>query len=76
MESSCRILEDVLDVNIASWPALMGQEVSIVKNRKKKSTIAKIYPLTAGSGDPGHSLRGPTGSLRNVLSVFIESIRE
>jgi hypothetical protein len=55
MELSCKISEDVSDANIASWPALMGQEVSIAKNRKKRITIAKIYPLTAVSGDPGPS---------------------
>jgi hypothetical protein len=70
MESSCRISEDVSDANIASSPAPMGQEVSIAKNRKKRNTIAKIYPLTAVFGDPGHSLTGPMESLRSALSVF------
>jgi hypothetical protein len=76
MGSSCRISEDVSDANIALWPAPMGQEVSIAKNKKKKSTTGRICLLIAVFGDLGHSPRGPMGSLRNALSVFIESIRE
>jgi hypothetical protein len=76
MESLCRILGDVSDANIASWPVLTGQEVSIAKSKKKKNTTGRIGLPIGVFGDFGHSLRGPMGSLRNALSVFIELIKE
>jgi hypothetical protein len=57
----CRISGDVSDANIASSPALTEHEVSIAKNRKKKSTTAKIHPLTEVFGDLGHSHPEPMG---------------
>jgi hypothetical protein len=61
MGSWFRITEDVLDVNTALWPVLMGQGVSIAKNKKKKSTTVKIYLPIGVFGAPGHSLLEPTG---------------
>jgi hypothetical protein len=75
MELSCKISEDVSDASIASWPAPMGQEVLIVKNRKKRNTIAKIYPLTAVSGDRGLSLPEPMEWSRSAPFASIGSIR-
>jgi hypothetical protein len=76
MGSLCRILGDVSDANTASWPAPTGREVSIAKNKKKKSTTGRICRPIVVFGDLGHFPQGPMGSLRNALSVFIESIRE
>jgi hypothetical protein len=71
-----RISGDVSDASIASSPALTEHEVSIVKSKKKKNITVLIYLRAATFGVNGHFRPGPTVSLKNVLSVFIGSIKE
>jgi hypothetical protein len=70
-----RISGDVSDVSIVSLPVPMGREVSIAKNKKRKSITDKICLLGEASGGNGHSRHEPMVLLRSVLSVFIELIK-
>jgi hypothetical protein len=71
MESSCRISESALDVNIVWLPVPMAQEASIIKNRKRRIITVRIYPLIAVFGDNGHLLPEPMEWWRNAPFVSI-----
>jgi hypothetical protein len=71
MESSCRISESALDVNIVWLPVPMAQEASIIKNRKRRIITVRIYPLIAVFGDNGHFLPEPMEWWRNAPFVSI-----